>query len=78
MSLLKVVLLGYSSGLMTSRKIERACKENVTFMALCCGERPDHSTVASFGAKRNQRDLPLKTSIIMNPWMSMFVLTERG
>ena len=32
--LLKVVLFGYSRGLLTSRKIERACCENVMFMAL--------------------------------------------
>ena len=31
--LLKVILLAYSRGLVGSRKIERACKENVTFMA---------------------------------------------
>jgi transposase len=36
--LLKVVLFGYSRGLISSRQIERACKENVTFMALTCGE----------------------------------------
>ena len=36
--LLKVVLFGYSRGLISSRQIERACKENVTFMALSCGE----------------------------------------
>jgi transposase len=46
--LLKVVLLGYSRGLISSRHIERACKENVTFMALTCGEQPDHSTIAGF------------------------------
>ena len=31
--LLKVVLLAYSRGLISSRQIERACFENVTFMA---------------------------------------------
>ena len=36
--LLKVVLFGYSRGLISSRQIERASKENVTFMALSCGE----------------------------------------
>jgi transposase len=46
--LLKVVLLGYSRGLISSRKIERACIENVTFMALSCGQHPDHSTIAAF------------------------------
>jgi len=46
--LLKVVLVGYSRGLISSRQIERACKENVTFMALSCGQQPDHSTIAAF------------------------------
>jgi len=39
--LLKVVLLGYSRGLISSRKIEQACKENMVFMALSCGQYPD-------------------------------------
>lgn len=46
--LLKIVLLGYARGMMSSRKIERACKENITFMALTCAQQPDHSTVAAF------------------------------
>ena len=46
--LLKVVLLGYARGLVSSRKMEQACRENVTFMALACGQRPDHSTIAAF------------------------------
>jgi transposase len=46
--LLKVVLLGYARGLVGSRKVEQACRENVTFMALACGQRPDHSTIAAF------------------------------
>jgi transposase len=33
--LLKVILFAYSRGLISSRKTERACWENVTFMALC-------------------------------------------
>lgn len=46
--LLKVVLFGYSRGVVHSRKLERACRENVTFMALSCGQIPDHSTIAHF------------------------------
>jgi len=46
--LLKVVLLAYSRGILSSRKIEQACRENITFMALACGMVPDHSTVAAF------------------------------
>src|SRR5947207_11114947 len=46
--LLKVILLGYARGLIGSRRLERACRENIVFMALCCGERPDHSTLPGF------------------------------
>ena len=40
--LLKVVLLAYSRGLISSRRIEQTCRENVVFMALACGQQPDH------------------------------------
>ena len=46
--LLKIILLAYSRGIVHSRKIERECKRNVTFMALSCGQEPDHSTIAAF------------------------------
>jgi transposase len=53
--LLKVILLGYARGLLGSRRLELACRENVTFMALACGERPDHSTLAAFVGKLQGR-----------------------
>ncbi len=53
--LLKVVLLGYARGLIGSRRLERACRENITFMALACGTRPDHSTLATFIPKLGGR-----------------------
>ena len=46
--LMKVVLFAYSRGFIGSRKIEQACRENVVFMALSCGHKPDHSTIAAF------------------------------
>jgi len=46
--LLKIVLLAFSRSMIGSRKIERACQENITFMALSCGMAPDHSTIAYF------------------------------
>ena len=45
--LLKVVLVAYARGIISSRKIERACQETITFMALACGMIPDHSTIAT-------------------------------
>ena len=46
--LLKIGVVGYSRGLLSSRSIERAGIENITFMALACTEQPDHSTIAAF------------------------------
>ena len=46
--LLKVILAGYSRGLVHSRKIENACRENIVFIALCCGKAPDYSTICNF------------------------------
>ena len=53
--LLKVILLGYARGILGSRRLELACKDNVTFMALSCGIRPDHSTLAAFVEKLQGR-----------------------
>lgn len=53
--LLKVILFGYSRGMLGSRRLETACRENITFMALCCGIKPDHSTIADFVTKLQGR-----------------------
>lgn len=46
--LLKIVLLAYSRGLVSSRSIERACRENVLFMALSGDSAPQFTTIAKF------------------------------
>ena len=46
--LLKVILLAYAKGMISSRQIERACHENIIFIALSYGHAPDHSTIAAF------------------------------
>jgi transposase len=63
--LLKAVLLAYSRGLISSRQIERACCENVTFMAMSCNQRPDHSTIASFVSSMKGQILPLFCDILL-------------
>ena len=63
--LLKVVLFAYSRGLISSRKIERACNENVTFMALSGNQRPDHSTIAAFVSCMQNEILPLFRDILL-------------
>ncbi len=63
--LLKVVLFAYSRGLISSRKIERVCRENVTFMALSGNQRPDHSTIAAFVSCMKNEILPLFRDILL-------------
>lgn len=46
--LLKVVLFAYSQGIVSSRGIERACREQVTFIALSGDSAPHYTTIAAF------------------------------
>ncbi len=63
--LLKAVLLAYSRGLISSRKIEQACRENVVFIALACGQQPDHSTIATFVSSMKDEILPLFRDVLL-------------
>ena len=63
--LLKVVLFAYSRGIISSRKIEQACRENITFMALACGMVPDHSTIAAFISSMKEEIVSLFRDILL-------------
>ena len=63
--LIKTVLFGYSRGMISSRSLERACKENITFMALTCGQQPDHSTIAAFVSSINDEIDYLFTTVLL-------------
>lgn len=63
--LLKVVLLAYSRGSISSRNIERACRENITFMALSCGQYPDHSTIAAFVSSMKQEIVSIFRDVLL-------------
>ena len=63
--LIKIVLFGYSRGLITSRSLERGCSENITFMSLACGQKPDHSTIAAFVSSMAKEIEPLFTKELM-------------
>ena len=52
--LLKVVLYGYSKGMVPSRKLEEACRRNVVFMALSADTRPHFTTIAAFVSELEQ------------------------
>ena len=63
--LLKVVLFAYSRGLISSRKIEQACRENITFMSLACGMVPDHSTISAFISSMKEEIVALFRDILI-------------
>ncbi|MEN6586450.1 MAG: IS1182 family transposase [Sulfuricella sp.] len=46
--LLKIILLAYSRGIVSSRKIEAACRENVLFIAVSGDSQPHFTTLAAF------------------------------
>ncbi len=46
--LLKIILYAYARGIISSREIERCCRENVIFMALSADTQPHFSTLAGF------------------------------
>ncbi len=46
--LLGLLVYGYAAGVRSSRRIERACTEDVAFRVICAQDVPDHATVARF------------------------------
>jgi len=46
--LLKIVLLGYSRGVTSSRKLAAMCEQNVLFMAMSADSHPHFTTIADF------------------------------
>ena len=44
--MLKIVLLAYSRGLNTSRRIEAACRQNVLFVAISGDAQPSYTHIA--------------------------------
>lgn len=63
--LLKVILYAYSKGILSSRKIEAACRDNIIFMALSGDQQPDHSTIAAFVSKQCSPIRRIFTQVLM-------------
>ena len=62
--LLKVVLFAYSRGMISSRQIERACHEQVTFIALSGDEAPHFTTIANFVSRVGEHIAPLFAKVL--------------
>ncbi len=53
-ALMKVLVFGYSYGIRSSRKLERACHHNLAFIWLTGGLKPDYRTIGRF--RREHQD----------------------
>ena len=63
--LLKIVLFAYSRGITSSRKIARACVENVVFMALSANTKPHFTTIADFISSLDKEAIFLFRNILL-------------
>jgi len=63
--LLKIVLYGYSKGMVSSRRLEEACRRNVVFMALSADTRPHFTTIAAFVSALEQEIVALFRDVLL-------------
>ena len=63
--MLKIVLLAYSRGLVSSRSIERACLHNVQFIALSGDSQPSYTHIAKFVRELGEQIKPLFTQVLL-------------
>ena len=63
--MLKIILFGYSRGLITSRRIANACEKNITFMSLSGDAQPHWTSIASFVSKMKDQIEPLFTQVLL-------------
>ena len=63
--MLKIVLLAYSQGLISSRTIEQACLRNVQFIAISGDSQPSHTHIAKFVCSLSEQIKPLFSQVLM-------------
>ncbi|TDM04814.1 MAG: DDE transposase [Ideonella sp. MAG2] len=63
--LLKIVLLAYSQGLISSRSIAAACARNVQFIAISGDSQPSHAHIAKFVVSLSDQIKPLFAQVLM-------------
>jgi transposase len=63
--MLKIVLLAYSQGLISSRSIEQACARNVQFIAISGDSQPSHTHIAKFVTNLSTQIKPLFSQVLM-------------
>jgi len=63
--MLKIVLLAYSRGVVSSRSIERLCRENVLFMAISGDSAPCFTTIAAFVRELGEQAARIFTAVLL-------------
>ena len=63
--LLKAILYCYSNGILSSRKIERACRESIIVKALAENTEADHDTIASFITTNEEAVIDLFVQVLL-------------
>jgi transposase len=63
--MLKIALLAYSRGLISSRKIEAACAQNVLFIAISGDSQPSYTHIARFVRELGDEVQRLFTQVLM-------------
>ena len=63
--MLKIILLGYAHGLISSRRIAKACENNILFMSVSGDIQPHYTSIAGFVAKMHEQIEPLFTQVLM-------------
>ena len=63
--MLKIILLGYAHGLISSRRIAKACENNILFMSVSGDVQPHYTSIAGFVAKMHEKIEPLFTQVLM-------------
>jgi len=63
--MLKIVLLAYSRGVVSSRAIERLCREKVPFMAISGDSAPRFTTIATFVRELGEEVSPILTQVLL-------------
>jgi transposase len=63
--MLKIVLLAYSRGLVSSRSIEHACLHHVQFIAISGDSQPSYTHIAKFVRELKDQIQPLFTQVLM-------------
>ena len=63
--LLKIVLLAYAHGIVSSRGMEAACRDSVQFMALSGDSQPHYSTLSTFVSSLGEAIGKVFTQVLM-------------